>query len=133
MLIVLDTNVIVSGLLNPTGYPGVVLDAVLSGAIDLAVSDAICAEYQRILSDRKFPFLQGSVAAYLEYVRLSAHYFSASPARFRSSDENDQAFVDVLFASNADFLVTGNLKDYKGLPNAISPKNFALILSHEGR
>jgi putative PIN family toxin of toxin-antitoxin system len=128
MIIVLDTNVIVSGLINPTGYPGVILDAVLAGTVDLAINDAIWIEYQRILSDEKFPFPPGSVTALLEYIRSYAHNVSAAPAKFKSSDQSDQAFVDVLCASDADYLVTGNLKDFKGVAKVISPKDFAVVL-----
>lgn len=130
MQIVLDTNVIVFGLLNPGGYPGAILDAVISGAIDLAVNDAILFEYHRVLNDQKFPFSATSVRDFLEYVRFSAHYVSASPAEFKSSD---QIFVDVLFSSNANYLVTGNLKDFKSIAQVISPKEFALSLGQKRR
>lgn len=49
MRIVLDTNVLVSGLLNPHGSPGRLLDHFLAGDITLLVDDRILAEYGEVL------------------------------------------------------------------------------------
>ena len=51
---VLDTNVLVSGLLNPSGHPGRLIDAVLSGHLLLAIDDRIFAEYSKVLKRLKF-------------------------------------------------------------------------------
>lgn len=48
-LIVLDTNVLVSGLLKRNSPPGQVLDLILSGAIWLALDARIIDEYSRVL------------------------------------------------------------------------------------
>ena len=45
---VLDTNVLVSGLLNPSGHPGRFLNAVPSGHLIMALDDRIHAEYSAV-------------------------------------------------------------------------------------
>ncbi len=50
MRIVVDTNVLVSGLLNPYGSPGRILDLVLSGRIQVLYDDRILEEYQDVLA-----------------------------------------------------------------------------------
>lgn len=53
--IVLDTNVLLSALLNPQGAPAqVLLLTVLEPDIQLCVSDEIFAEYEEVLHRPKF-------------------------------------------------------------------------------
>ena len=47
---VLDTNVVVSGLLVAVGFSGRLLDAVLSGRLRLAYDDRVEAEYRDVLA-----------------------------------------------------------------------------------
>ena len=49
MRIVLDTNVLVSGLLSATGPPGWIIEAALTGDIDLVFDMAIRQEYEEVL------------------------------------------------------------------------------------
>ena len=49
---VLDTNVLVSGLINPHGHPGRLMDAVLGGHLELALDDRIYSEYAEVLRFR---------------------------------------------------------------------------------
>lgn len=44
-VVVFDTNVLVSGLLNPFGKPGIAVDLLLSGRIRLAYDDRLFIEY----------------------------------------------------------------------------------------
>ncbi len=62
MRVVLDTNVLVSGLLNPDGSPGRVLDLFLAGGITLLVDDRILGEYRAVLPRPKFGFDTNDVA-----------------------------------------------------------------------
>ena len=51
---VLDTNVLVSGLLNAHGFPGRLLDAILAGALRITFDDRIEREYREVLARPKF-------------------------------------------------------------------------------
>ena len=48
--VVLDTNIVVSALLQPLGPPAQVLVLGLSGSIQLCVSGSIYAEYEEVIS-----------------------------------------------------------------------------------
>lgn len=52
--IVLDTNVLVSGMINPNGPPGRIVDLIREGLVELVVDDRILAEYSQVLSRPKF-------------------------------------------------------------------------------
>ena len=52
--IVLDTNVLVSGLLSPLNAPGRIIDALQIERIQLAIDDRIFLEYGEVLRRPKF-------------------------------------------------------------------------------
>ena len=56
MRVVVDTNVIVSGILNPHGPPGRVVDALLSGNNSALHDDRILSEYREVLLRPTFGF-----------------------------------------------------------------------------
>jgi putative PIN family toxin of toxin-antitoxin system len=51
--VVLDTNVIVSALLQPLGAPAAVFLLVAAGAVQLCVSGNIYAEYEEVIHRRR--------------------------------------------------------------------------------
>jgi len=113
LLIVLDTNILVSGLLSPNGPPGRILDLVLAGTIQLAYDDRIMDEYVRILSRRKFGFDNRDVRAVIDYFIGTGVQVSGTPlAPPDVPDPSDVAFAEVALASGADALVTGNQRDF---------------------
>lgn len=67
MILVVDTNVVVSALLSPRGAPGRVLDLVLGRALDLAIDDRILAEYRAVLSRARFGFDPADVEALMAF------------------------------------------------------------------
>ncbi len=54
MKIVLDTNVLVSGLLTPFGPTGEIVRMVSAGELILAIDARILSEYQEVLHRPKF-------------------------------------------------------------------------------
>ena len=56
MKIVLDTNVLVSGLINPKGVPAKILNLMLNEKIIVLYDNRILREYETVLSRRKFRF-----------------------------------------------------------------------------
>ena len=62
---VYDTNVVISGLLNPEGIPALLLDIVTQGQITLLVSEEILREYQGVLIRPKFGFSKKLVKQFL--------------------------------------------------------------------
>jgi uncharacterized protein len=128
MKIVLDTNVLVSGLLNPYGAPGQIVLMVASGEISLCFDARILAEYREVLLRPNFGLQSDQVAALLEQVRAGGVAFTAYPLRRQLPDRDDEPFLEVAIASNADFLVTGNIRHYpvslRAGATVVSPATF---------
>ena len=127
MLVVVDTNVLVSGLLNPRGNPGLIVQLILSKNVDLALDDRILCEYAEVLhrDDLKLP--KKEVDILLGYVRGQSVRIDAVPLPITLPDPGDQPFFEVATACAADFLITGNMKHFPKVEQAILPKDFILF------
>lgn len=109
MKIVLDTNVLVSGLLSPFGAPGEIVRLVSSGLISLCLDARIVSEYRDVLSRPKFAFDSESVAVLLDYLESSGEMVASEPLAVRLPDPDDELLLEVALAAPADAMVTGNL------------------------
>jgi putative PIN family toxin of toxin-antitoxin system len=110
--IVLDTNVVVAGLLSPGRKPADVLELVDRGVVLVCYSDSILAEYRDVLMRPKFAGRINPARAHAlaDVVRAQgvriAEPVPAAP--YALPDPDDQPFLDVAVASAADAIVTGN-------------------------
>src|SRR4051794_3486468 len=128
MKIVLDTNILVSGLLQPFGPSGQIVRLVASGELVLYYDPRILAEYQEVLLREKFGFDPERVDALLEEIRAGGIPVAARPLTIRLPDADDEPFLEVALAGGAQCLVTGNVKHYpleaRGGVEVISPRSF---------
>ncbi len=131
MRIVLDTNVLVSGLLNPYGAPGLIVGLVASGNVSLCFDARILAEYRAVLARPAFGFRTDHVDALLEQVRSCGIAVAGLPLASRLPDHGDEPFLEVATAAEAEYLVTGNLRHYparaRGHIKVLSPTEFLQI------
>lgn len=111
MKIVLDTNVLVSAVLTPHGVSARVLDAVLAGAIELALDDRILDENRQVLARPKLGLAANAVHDLLAYLQGTAEHVVAPPVKEPLPDEDDRPFLEVARATGA-ILVTGNPRDF---------------------
>jgi len=113
LLIVLDTNVLASALINPFGSPARVLDQVILGTIQLAFDDRILDEYREVLSRPVFAFSPQNIRALLDHIELGGvHVVSAPLPNEDVPDLGDLPFAEVAVQIDAASLVTGNLKRF---------------------
>ena len=112
MRVVLDTNVLVSGLLNPVGAPGRVVDLLLAGEISLLADDRVLREYRLVLPRPKFAFPRADVRAVLEFLETGSEIVPAAPSRIRLPDPDDLPFLEVAVSGGAESLITGNLRHF---------------------
>jgi uncharacterized protein len=130
MLVVLDTNVIVSGLLKDTGNPKKIMDLVVGSQIRLAYDNRILGEYEDVLARPELQISQPQANALITYIELTG-YFVDEAKPFPAEgvpDKHDLPFMEVFLTSGAQALVTGNLRHFlplaeTGLP-IISPAQF---------
>jgi putative PIN family toxin of toxin-antitoxin system len=113
MRVVIDTNVLVSGVINPHGAPGRVLDAALAGFVLVLHDDRILGEYRRVLRRPVFSFAQSNIDALLDFMEASGEHVSTRDVRVVLPDPTDLPFFEVAIAGRAEALVTGNLKHFK--------------------
>jgi putative PIN family toxin of toxin-antitoxin system len=112
MRVVLDTNVLVSGLISAAGPPGWIVEAVLAGELELAFDMAIRQEYDEVLHRRELQFSPGVVDDLLAAIDLFGfHVAAAPPCPEPLPDPDDEPFLGVAAAASA-VLVTGNLKHF---------------------
>ncbi|HLF86533.1 MAG TPA: putative toxin-antitoxin system toxin component, PIN family [Nitrospiria bacterium] len=108
MNIVLDTNVLVAGLLSPFGPCAEIVRMVSSGELVLFLDARILAEYREVLHRPKFKFDKEMVDAALDYIEHSGLTAASSPLLQSLQDPDDEPFLEVAIAGKATCLVTGN-------------------------
>jgi len=108
MKIVLDTNVLVSGLLSPFGRCAEIVRMVSSGDLTLYIDSRILSEYSEVLRRSKFRFQIDKVVTLLDHIEHRGHIVASSPLSNLLPDPGDQPFLEVAFAGQAVCLVTGN-------------------------
>jgi uncharacterized protein len=109
---VIDTNVLVSGLLSPSGNEALILLAIHQGLVHPCVSQDILEEYAAVLARPKFAFPPGEIAAVLAMFRSRGELFLPDVSAAASSDPADTKFLQCAEAAQADYLVTGNKRDF---------------------
>lgn len=132
MKVVLDTNVIVSGFLNPHQAPGQILQRVAEGIVTPLLDTRLAAEYREVLLRPKFGLSLYAVDDFLDQMEAEGCWVSAKPLHGRLPDPDDEPFLEVALAGSAEALVTGNLKHYPvsrcaGM-RVLAPRNFLDLL-----
>jgi putative PIN family toxin of toxin-antitoxin system len=110
MRVVLDTNVLVSGLAYPESLPGRILNAWRQGGLEVVLSRYILDEMVRVL-----PRLPRLLMTPSEIRDLADSFLFLAdvvePCAERDAtlrDEKDQLILGTLIAAQADYLVTGD-------------------------
>lgn len=133
MRIVLDTNVIVSALINPSGAPAAVLNLVLRQSATLLLDNRILFEYSDVLRRKKFAFPSHAIDALLDFVRASAQYVTAAvdaQSTTNLPDQDDRPFYEVAVSGNADYLITGNQRHFPRKAFVVTPAKFLAQVDH---
>jgi len=108
MNIVLDTNVLVSGLLTPFGPCGEILRMISSAELTLAYDARIISEYREVLIRPKFRFDKNRVDALLDHIEYRGIAVASPSLRLPLPDLDDQPFLEVAFEAKASCIITGN-------------------------
>ncbi len=112
MKIVVDTNVIVSGLLSPFGPASEILRMISSGALQLCYDARIISEYRNVLARPKFAFEPYYIDCLLDQIKICGYAIAAKPLFKRLPDSDDEPFLEVSLAGKVKCLITGNIKHY---------------------
>lgn len=121
MKFVIDTNVIVSGVLRPASKPGRILDLMLARESSYVVSTELVEEYREVLKHPKFGFDAASVDSLVGGLAAGAELVVPHPQRdVISNNPKDQFVIDLACAANA-YITTGNAKHFVGYERTVSP------------
>ena len=136
MRVVLDTNVLVSALLNVHGAPAQVLDLVRQGFLTLCTDGRILGEYEEVLGRPDFPFDPEDVAMLMKFLRASSELTAARPLTHRPPDPDDEPFLEVAAHGRVDALVTGNTRHFPdrcraGVP-VMTPDELIALIRQKG-
>ena len=112
MIVVLDTNVLVSALWTPNGKAAYIVNQVIVGNLKLCHDYRILTEYRDVLTRPKFKFSAWQVDFLMETIERDGISVSSPPRlNVPFSDESDRMFYEVAECCNAP-LVTGNLRHF---------------------
>jgi putative PIN family toxin of toxin-antitoxin system len=111
--VVLDTNILVSAILQPQGLPArTFLTTVAGTTAQLCVSGDIYAEYEEVLRRPRFNRPEAVIEHALRAIRQNGFWVKPSKKVSACSDPDDDIFLECAQAARAHYLVTGNLKDF---------------------
>lgn len=136
MRLILDTNVLVSALIQRS-YPYFILDSVFTNTSwQLCISDQLFTEYLDVLNRDKFnrfPDFYARAQTLLADIEGRSLKFEPAIKVDIISDEADNRLLELAETCQADYIVTGNTTDftmgeYKGT-KIVSPKDFSELLN----
>lgn len=118
--VVLDTNILVSGL-GWSGPPSLIVDAVVAGEMLLVSSPPLLAELEQVLAYPKLAAVFPDPAGIVERIRVVAEVVEPTFTLGVTADEADNRVIEAAVAARVDAVVTGDGKllavgDYDGIP-----------------
>lgn len=132
MIIVLDTNAVISGILKLYSPSAAILRLVAEGAIQATYDLRALAEYRDVLTQTEFNFSQDTVDAFLTQIEQEGLSVSCRPLKSHLPDPDDEPFLEIALASKATAIVTGNKRhfpkrEYEGV-KIFSPAEFVKVM-----
>jgi putative PIN family toxin of toxin-antitoxin system len=112
--VVIDTSVVVSAVISPTGPNAQLFDYIIAKEIGPCLSDDVEEEYERVFGYERLKFLDKRRIAKLRSVLGRAGLKVKSRGRLKiSSHEDDNRIYECAAAAKADYIVTENSKHFK--------------------
>ncbi|MEO8209963.1 MAG: putative toxin-antitoxin system toxin component, PIN family [bacterium] len=113
--VILDTNVIISSLISK-GIPSkIVEELVIEQKVRICLSKEILDEYIGVINRRKFSIFKNfyvNAEILIDYIDIVSLRYSPEVKLKILSDLSDNKFLELAVTSKADFLITGNVKDF---------------------
>jgi putative PIN family toxin of toxin-antitoxin system len=129
--IVIDTNVLVSSLIQRSYPYHIVVEVFSNDKIQICLSDDLFAEYMNVLNREKFSkfpdFVANAKALLVDLEKIAVNYIPTVHLEI-IKDLDDNKLLELAKTCQADFLITGNtndftLSDYKGT-KIVTPKEY---------
>ncbi len=111
--VVIDTNIVLEGLTKKGGAAGLIIEAWLTGLLDVYISNALAYEYVDVLSRKlsiaRWQRIEPVVGELLSQAEFIVTYFSWRPS---SPDPGDEHVIDCAMNAGA-VVVTSNVRDFR--------------------
>lgn len=139
MRIVLDTNILISGVIRPHGRVGSVLQRLRDGALTLLYDERTLSELMDVLNRpkirNKYDLSQQDIETVLSLLLLRGEAVECRDPIADYRDPKDNKFLEVAFYGRADFIVSGGkdlhvLNPFRSIP-IINPADFLIQLDQE--
>lgn len=141
MRVVIDTNVLISGLLSDQGAPATILRLALHGEIELIFSPQTVREHWQVLhyskilrhlEKLKIP-IETAEQAFRSLVEISSLVSGKEYVDIITDDPSDNIFLACAVEGNADFIVSGDrhlkaLSTFRDI-QIVDPASFLIIIS----
>jgi uncharacterized protein len=110
---VVDTNVLISGMISPAGNEALILLAIGQALVKPYFSAEILLEYAEVLARPKFEFPLDEIEALIELVNDRGEEVQVpSISSSTLPDPADEKFLTCAKAAGVDFIITGNKRDF---------------------
>ncbi|MDR1950730.1 MAG: putative toxin-antitoxin system toxin component, PIN family [Bacteroidales bacterium] len=113
--VILDTNVLVSALIQKSFPHHIIFDYVLDERVKLCLSSELMNEYRKVLSRPKFTKIddfQSNAEIVLSRFEKIATFYEPKNRLDIIKDKSDNKLLELAEESNANFLITGNSVDF---------------------
>lgn len=137
MIVVLDTNLIVSALLSPQGAPARIIDLWEEGEFDVAESDPLLDELERVLGyERIKKYFRGTDfnrGIFIKHLRETAILVKPQmKLEVIADDPDDNRILECAVSSGSSYIISGDqhlldLKEHQGI-QILSPAGFVVLL-----
>jgi putative PIN family toxin of toxin-antitoxin system len=116
--IVVDTSVLISALLGPSGPSRVLVRRCLEGQHQPLMGNALFAEYEAVITRDSFIAqcqltrneVDALLQAFMSICEWTSIYYTWRP---NLKDEADNHLIELAIAGNAESIVTRNIRDFK--------------------
>jgi putative PIN family toxin of toxin-antitoxin system len=128
MKIVLDINVLISGLLTPQGPSAKILRNIIQDKLKVCVDDRIIAEYREVLLRPEWRFSRTDALKTLDSILERSELILADRLKITLPDPKDLMFMEVAVTTHAFAIITGNRRHFPALAlggiRVLSPHEF---------
>jgi len=128
--LVIDTNVLVSAAIKPTGLQRTVFVIAISKPARLYVSYPILQEYTEVLARPEFRIRKRLRLQLLQLIKNHSHTVLPTRQLEATTDPDDNIFLECADAARADYLVTGNPKHFPRFwkkTKVVTPREFVSL------
>ena len=112
--VVIDTNVLISAMLSPSGMAATFMEDVYDGQYEVIVTENILHEYDNVMRRRAFHFDEEDISFVNQWFIKNSLFVEVDEADYPANempDSRDASFYVAARCTGA-LLVTGNIKHY---------------------